>query len=42
MRATLAGESDADPEALALRGALKDRDLRPSTRWICSKPSAGT
>jgi len=29
MRATLAGESDANPEALALRGALKDRDLSP-------------
>jgi len=29
MRATLAGESDANPEALALRRALKDRDLSP-------------
>ncbi len=29
MRATLAGESDANPEALALRGALKNRDLSP-------------
>lgn len=29
MRATLAGESDANPETLALRGALRERDLTP-------------